>query len=164
VRRWLIWQGSSKFIVGVAAVCLDENDQMLLLKHRFHNEYPWGFPGGWVDRGESPIEAIMREVQEETRLTPTVEELLCVTGDGHWVEIYFLCRVPSGPPTIQRDEMSAYRWVDPLACQEVLRPNQQRVLDIVQARLRDEANPIFPVEAAERRTADGGRKTEDGGR
>ncbi|MGH2541488.1 MAG: NUDIX hydrolase [Ardenticatenaceae bacterium] len=149
LRRWLIWQGTSKFVVGVAAVCLNPRNEMLLLEHRFHNEYPWGFPGGWTDRGEAPIEALMREVREETGLEPTVTDLLCVAGDGEWVEIYYLCHVPEGELVIQPTEAIGYRWVNPLTCTLPLTANQARVLKIVVAYLEGHPSPIFPVSAAD---------------
>lgn len=113
LRRRLIWLGTSKFLVGVSAVCLNGQNQMLVLHHHFHNEHPWGFPGGWVDRGEAPLQAIVREIREETGLEATVEGLLTVMGDGEWVDIVYLCRVSDGEPAIQRGEALGYRWVDP---------------------------------------------------
>ncbi|MCB0076237.1 MAG: NUDIX domain-containing protein [Anaerolineales bacterium] len=148
LRRWLIWRRVDHFVVGVASLCLNERNELLLLEHRFHSEYPWGFPGGWTDRGETPIHAAVREIREETGLEATVDDLLAVTGDGAWVEIYFLCRVPTVEPTIQRSEMRSYRWVDPLDCDVRLTPNQMRMLRVLQARLRGEPSPIFPVAGA----------------
>ncbi|RDB37235.1 NUDIX domain-containing protein [Spirobacillus cienkowskii] len=47
---------------GVRAIIVN-NDQVLLIKHTY---YPgWHFPGGAVDKGESPRQAIIREVFEE---------------------------------------------------------------------------------------------------
>ena len=145
LRRWVIWRRVDKFTVGVAAACLDERDRLLLLEHRFHKEFPWGFPGGWMDRGETPIHAAVREIREETALEATVEAILAVTGDGEWVEVYFLCRVPGDEPRLDTAEMTGYRWVDPLTCDVPLTPNQTRVLGVVQARLRGEPSPIFPI-------------------
>lgn len=113
LRRRLIWAGTAKFSVGVAALCLDPDGRLLLLEHRFHIEHPWGLPGGWTDRGEAPEEAVVREVAEETGLDARIDRVLCVSGDGAWVQIFFLCRVPAGRPVLQVSEMSSYQWVDP---------------------------------------------------
>lgn len=40
------------------------SERFLLLRNRKHGT--WGFPKGHVDKGEMPIEAALREVQEET--------------------------------------------------------------------------------------------------
>lgn len=148
VRRWLIWQGASKFTVGVAAVCLNPQGQMLLLEHRFHNENPWGFPGGWVDRGESPLQGIVREVREETGLEATVQGVLSVTGDGEWVEIFYLCHVPDEPPVIQASEATGYCWVEPHACTLSLMPTQRRALQVARALIAGEPHPHYPMAGA----------------
>jgi ADP-ribose pyrophosphatase YjhB (NUDIX family) len=39
-------------------------DWILLVRERSHGK--WSLPGGWVDVGESPSEAVVREIREET--------------------------------------------------------------------------------------------------
>lgn len=43
-----------------------KNTQYLILR-KTHGGY-WGFPGGGIEEGEEPKEAILRELQEETQL------------------------------------------------------------------------------------------------
>jgi mutator protein MutT len=46
-----------------------ENDGMILLLHRHTNKSQgnkWGIPGGKVDKNETPLQAVVREVEEET--------------------------------------------------------------------------------------------------
>ena len=54
--------------VGVNLVCFDDDDRVLFLRHVFHPAAPWGLPGGWLDRNESPAECAIRELREETGL------------------------------------------------------------------------------------------------
>ncbi|MGB0384785.1 MAG: NUDIX hydrolase [Ardenticatenaceae bacterium] len=105
--------GASKFLVGVAAICLNSQNQILLLEHRFHNDTPWGLPGGWADRGENPQATALREVREETGLEAFEPKLVYVNGDGIWVDIVYACRVHDGEPVIQASELTGYCWVDP---------------------------------------------------
>lgn len=58
--------------VGVGVVLLDKHGRVLLLKHVFHPTMPWGLPGGWLDRGEAPLDGAKRELREETGLTTAV--------------------------------------------------------------------------------------------
>lgn len=64
--------------VGTAIVLLDDQDRVLLLKHVFHPGSPWGIPGGWLNRGENPETAVVREIMEETGLEARVSRLLHV--------------------------------------------------------------------------------------
>ena len=53
----------------VTAAVLDETAEhvLLLWRHRFISEvWGWEVPGGWINDDETPVEAIRREVEEET--------------------------------------------------------------------------------------------------
>lgn len=65
--------------IGIAVVALDEQARILMLKHVFHPSAPWGLPGGWLDRGESPRAGALRELQEETGLSARLGPVLHVT-------------------------------------------------------------------------------------
>lgn len=49
-------------------VCAIKNDKVLGVARRGTMD-EWGLPGGKVDPGEDPIEALVREVQEETHIS-----------------------------------------------------------------------------------------------
>ncbi len=52
--------------VGVALVTFNAEEEVLLLRHVFHATNPWGLPGGWLGRNESPANGVVRELREET--------------------------------------------------------------------------------------------------
>jgi 8-oxo-dGTP diphosphatase len=68
--------------VGVAAVVLDEQRRVLLLKHVFHPAAPWGLPGGWLERDEAPAAAVLRELKEETGLTAVLGPVVHMTHEA----------------------------------------------------------------------------------
>jgi 8-oxo-dGTP diphosphatase len=63
------------------AVCVEEG-RALLARHAPPNgQTNWTFPGGRVEYGEDPFDAVTREVAEETGYDAVVERLLgVVTG------------------------------------------------------------------------------------
>ena len=66
---------------------------LLLLRHVLRRGSGWGVPGGFLNAGEQPAEAVRRELREETGLELDSVELALVRSLGHvrQVEIIFRC-------------------------------------------------------------------------
>ncbi len=58
----------TRFTVTAGAIIFNDQKQVLLLKHRFRAGSGWGLPGGFLERGEQPIDAMRRELREEIGL------------------------------------------------------------------------------------------------
>ncbi len=55
----------SKFTIGVFAAIFDEQNRILCVKRNYADK-KWTTPGGAMEHNESPFEALIREVKEET--------------------------------------------------------------------------------------------------
>lgn len=61
-----------QFLVGAVGVILNNDNEVLLVKHTYRSE-AWGLPGGYIKAREHPKEAIEREIYEETGLTVSAD-------------------------------------------------------------------------------------------
>jgi len=97
--QWiLLWVTTQKFLVGVNAVVFNEAGEVLLARHTYRNQYPWGLPGGFLNRNEEPARAVEREILEETGLRVRALRPFAVTpGDlrPHLTVVY-LCAYEGG--------------------------------------------------------------------
>lgn len=50
---------------GVHAIVLDNENNILLVQKQSYGDNQWDFPGGGVDEGEEPKNAVLRELEEE---------------------------------------------------------------------------------------------------
>jgi ADP-ribose pyrophosphatase YjhB (NUDIX family) len=97
------------FSIGAFAIIFDEHDRVLL-GHRRDLDV-WNLPGGGVESGELPTEAVVRETKEETGLDVVVERLVGVYGkaDKDDLVFAFACRVVGGRLSVT-DEADESRY------------------------------------------------------
>ncbi|MGI4801661.1 MAG: 8-oxo-dGTP diphosphatase MutT [Janthinobacterium lividum] len=107
-------------LVLVAACALIDTDGRILLTRRPEGKAMaglWEFPGGKLEAGESPEEAVIRELQEELGIDIASNCLAAFAFASHQYEKFnllmplFLCRRWSGRP--EGREGQALAWVRP---------------------------------------------------
>lgn len=69
--------------IAAYGVCRDRSGRILLVRASARSNTPgvWSLPGGGIDHGEHPAEAVVREIAEETGLTVEVSALRGVVSD-----------------------------------------------------------------------------------
>src|ERR1044072_5231387 len=83
VKRAGVWLTQARFAVTAGGVISDEGGRVLLLRHVLRKGSGWGIPGGFLEAGEQPEEAVRRELREETGLELEGVELAFVRRLSH---------------------------------------------------------------------------------
>ncbi len=112
----------------VVAGCVVKDDKVLLVLHKKHNE--WLPPGGHIEQNESPNDAVLREVMEETGLkvglvdrpigrmdvqgqlvTPFFADIHNASDHNHCC-FYYLLKLTKGNQivTLNLTEVEQFRW------------------------------------------------------
>ena len=127
------------------AVYARRGDQVLVIAHkRLHTWLPIG---GELEAGETPLEAAVRELREETGVEgaflPLVDALDGVPAGligyeehqagskGLHMNFVFTCQVPMAAEVVPNDEFDGYRWVDRDALAELESPLNVRQFGFV---------------------------------
>lgn len=147
VLRWglkfAVRMFAPRHFVGAVGAVFNDAGQVLLVKHVFRVDYPWGLPGGWVERGEHPAETVRREIGEELGLQVEVKQLLVCETQGSEKDtstplglgFAFYCRLAAEvnhsdhTPVLENAyEVLAVEWLDPEAISYNLVPLQQTAI------------------------------------
>ena len=96
----------------------EEREVLLIRRGQEPWQGCWAFPGGFVDVGESPEDAVARELLEECNIVGKASEIIAVRGDpqrdprGHIVSIFYRVEVDanSGEP-LAGDDAAEAEWV-----------------------------------------------------
>jgi 8-oxo-dGTP pyrophosphatase MutT (NUDIX family) len=110
------------FMPSVSALIRDDEGRILFVQHV---EGRWQLPGGAVDPGERPAEAMQRECLEEAGVSVEPIRIAGVFGgpeyritysngdEAGWVVTVFEARIAAGEPSPSDDETQAVGWFNP---------------------------------------------------
>jgi 8-oxo-dGTP pyrophosphatase MutT (NUDIX family) len=105
--------------IGVGGVVINDRQELLVVceRHRRTSRPYYKLPGGALQPGEHLVDAVLREVLEETGVQARFESLVCFR---HWhgyrygkSDIYFVCRLSplSQVVTMQAEEIEECFWM-----------------------------------------------------
>ncbi|MGH9942855.1 MAG: NUDIX hydrolase, partial [Pyrinomonadaceae bacterium] len=120
-----------RFMVTAGAIVLDPQGRVLLLKHRYRAGNGWGIPGGFLEKGEQPDEALRRELREEVGLELDTAQLVRARTlrRPRQVELHYLCRAQDAGSAIpQSREIDKAAWFDPYALPPEINVDQRRII------------------------------------
>jgi 8-oxo-dGTP diphosphatase len=135
----------TRFSLAAYAVITNESGEVLLTRRREGGE--WVLPGGSVEEGEAPWEAVAREVREETGLEIGRLRLTSVYAKRREGDLVFVFRADASHGRLRgSDERDRVAFVDPGQL-----PNRTSVRD--EQRLHDslavQAAPLLSVQRSD---------------
>lgn len=91
-RRRVVRSLTPSFTVGAICVVERADDEVLLVRQVYRRH--WGIPGGHLQRGEEPADAVRREVLEEVGLVVDLlgEPAVVVDAEAQRVDVIYRAR------------------------------------------------------------------------
>ena len=124
---------SRSLTLGVRGLVVDAEGRVLLVRHTYTPG--WHFPGGGVEKGETAVLSMQRELMEEAGIVAETGamQLLSVHANHSFfpndhVLVYRIDAWTQGEATA-RGEIAEMRFVDPLMPPEGVSPGTRRRLD-----------------------------------
>ena len=96
-----------------------ERDGRVLMARRARDPFAgcWEFPGGYIDLGETPTVAAIREAYEELGvavvLTASLGVFVVEWEPGEYVQVHLFAATADGDLVIDPDEIAEHRWCSP---------------------------------------------------
>lgn len=137
-------------IIAGAGIVINDKDEVLMVKT--YNA-GWVFPGGQVEVGENVIDAVKREVMEETGVDIEVGEVFCIASNTAKYPGYngvkevptkimldFICRAKGGTPR-PSEENSESKYVSKEKALELI--TAPAIIERYKAYLEYTGRPIY---------------------
>ncbi|MFF0742995.1 NUDIX domain-containing protein [Streptomyces sp. NPDC004111] len=145
--------------MAAGALFFDEAGRLLMVEPTYKGY--WDIPGGYVETGESPLQAAGREVREELGITPPLGALLAVDwapSDREGDKVLYLFDGGQIAPeqheqiTLQAEELKSFAYVEVTEISARTIPRlARRIAAAIQA--RETSAPVYLEHGQEPRSA-----------
>ena len=115
---------STKPDLAVVAAVIVRGSKILICQRRRDDSHAlqWEFPGGKIEPGETPQEALARELREELAIEAAIGEELFRTRhryreDQMELELIFFRAIVDGAAALQNLVFEKFEWADPSSLQ-----------------------------------------------
>lgn len=108
-------------VATVGALIFNNAGEVLMVRTHKWSDL-WGIPGGKIKWGEPSVDALRRELKEETDLDVTEIQFVLVQDcihskefyrDAHFILMNYTCRCVGAPQVRLNDEAREFRWLVP---------------------------------------------------
>lgn len=112
IKRAVVRAATPSYTVG--AVCVIKHEEQVLLLFQPHRT-GWSLPGGLLERGEEPADAVRREVHEEAglQIEPGDPIAVGVHASTQQVDVIYLVRAQHRPELSLATEARKAQWFHP---------------------------------------------------
>jgi 8-oxo-dGTP diphosphatase len=127
---------TDKFEIVVNAITTYQG-KILIGKQKEKEGHPisgeWHFPGGHIDEGEEPEEAVKRKIKEVTGLVVEVHQIVDATSGTHsegQVPLQILYHCESGSDDAEpSDDLEEIAWVEPSEVKSELGERYRKIVE-----------------------------------
>ena len=128
--RWVHWDNPTPVVAAV----VEYDGRVLLARNRDWPEKMFALVTGFLERGESPADAVVREVKEETDLDADAASLIGVYDFARMNQVIIAYHVPARGTVRLSEELADYRLIEPAKLRPWPQGTGQALADWMKAR------------------------------
>jgi ADP-ribose pyrophosphatase YjhB (NUDIX family) len=127
---WVHWDNPTPVVAAVVEV----EGRVLLARNRDWPEKMFALVTGFLERGESPAAAVLREVKEETDLDADAADLIGVYEFARMNQVIIAYHVQARGTVRLSEELAEYRLIEPARLRPWTQGTGQALADWMRAR------------------------------